>query len=89
MSKISEGSYIIDTPGFSSLSLEFIDERYEIKDNFIEFREYAHQCKYNDCYHINEPVCGVKMAVENKKISEERYKNYKILLNEYDNTRRF
>ncbi|WP_099203064.1 ribosome small subunit-dependent GTPase A [Miniphocaeibacter massiliensis] len=89
MSKLSNNSYIIDTPGFSSLSLEFIDERNDIKDNFIEFRKYANKCKYNDCYHINEPVCGVKLALEEKIIAKERYENYKQILNEYDKIRRF
>lgn len=89
MSKIDENSYVVDTPGFSSLSLDFIDERVDIKNNFREFSKYSHMCKFNNCFHINEPKCAIKEAVENNQISETRYENYKTILLEYDNQRRY
>ena len=41
-----------------------------------DFKIYEDQCKFSTCMHINEPNCGVKEAVENKKIPQERYENY-------------
>ena len=89
MSKVDDNSYVVDTPGFSSLVLTFIEDRTEIKNYFVEFKEYEHKCKYYNCLHLNEPSCGVKKAVESKEISEDRYKNYRLIVEEFDSIRRF
>lgn len=89
MLKINENTYIIDTPGFSSLDLSFIEDRAEIRDNFIEFKKFSANCKFHNCFHINEPSCAVKEAVKVGDISEYRYNNYKLILEEYDNIRRY
>ena len=68
------GGKVLDTPGFSSLEFNNIDKS-EIRDSFIEFRNCS--CKFKDCMHINEKVCGVKEAVLNGEILESRYNNYK------------
>lgn len=87
ISKIDERSYVIDTPGFSALSLDFINDINDIGEGFIEFFKLKNECKFNNCIHENEPKCAVKNAVQNKKISESRYKNYLLLLEEFRNTR--
>ncbi len=75
------GSYIIDTPGIRSLGLQHID-RDRLKYAFTEFSEYTEDCKYNDCSHSHEPVCGVKKAVQEGKIPHHRYDSYIRMLNE-------
>lgn len=55
---IAENTYIMDTPGFSSLSL-FDVEKGELKDFYPEFAPYKDKCKFLTCAHINEPHCGV------------------------------
>ena len=78
--KIYDG-FIVDTPGFSSLTLDDIAEN-ELKEYFIEFDE-VDTCKFgNKCIHENEPGCGVKEAVEAGEISKIRYDSYIQLLNE-------
>ena len=72
-----DDGYIADTPGFSALDLTDIDAK-ELKDTFIEFKEY--DCKFKDCLHNKENICGVKEAVENKKILQSRYNNYLLFL---------
>lgn len=72
---ISDNTYIMDTPGFSSLSL-FDIEKEELKDYFPEFNEYEDDCRFLTCAHIHEPVCGVKEAIERGDISKVRYDNY-------------
>lgn len=66
---------VADTPGFSSL--DFYDmNKYDIRDNFIEFNEYKEGCKYRDCMHYKEDQCNVKQEVGNGHILKSRYENY-------------
>lgn len=79
--KIGEDSYIADTPGFSNFDIYEIPYK-ELYKYFIEFNEYIEECEYLDCTHIKEGVCGIKNAVENNKISESRYNNFKKIYEE-------
>ncbi len=78
---VGEETYIMDTPGFSSL---FVDDMEcdELKDYYGEFAEYQDLCRFIGCVHINEPDCGVKNALNNGEISQLRYDNYKQLYDE-------
>lgn len=79
---IGEGSLVADTPGFSSLSLEQVEET-ELKEYFIEFHEYDHDCRFGfKCLHEKEPGCRVKQAEEDGEIAKERYQSYLQLLGE-------
>ena len=64
--------YLLDTPGFSALDLNFTDAA-KLKDGFIEFKNY--HCRFNDCLHYKEIDCGVKEAL-GKEILNSRYENY-------------
>ena len=72
---IEGDTYIMDTPGFSSLSVEFY-EKEELWTLFPEFREHEPYCKFTGCSHVSEPSCGVKDALAQGQISQERYDNY-------------
>lgn len=72
---VSDSTYIMDTPGFSSLSLFDIGKE-ELKAYYPEFEPYETQCKFMTCAHIHEPVCGVREALGEKRISKVRYENY-------------
>lgn len=78
---IAEDTYIFDTPGFSSLYVTDM-EKEELKAYFPEFASYEEGCKFLGCVHVNEPVCGVKKALEEGRISPSRYENYKLLYEE-------
>ena len=81
--KIGSG-WVADTPGFSSLDL--IDmTKSDIRDNFIEFQENRHKCKYKDCMHIKEDNCEIKRMVMNEEILESRYNNYLKFIQEKGN----
>lgn len=75
---ICEDTYILDTPGFSSLSL-FDMEKEDLQAYYPEFAPFTDGCKFTGCSHLHEPICGVKEALKNEKISRERYENYKLL----------
>ena len=73
---LGEDSYILDTPGFSSLGL-FDLEKEDLASFYPEFAEYEKYCRFGGCSHIAEPVCGVREAVEEGHISKMRYDNYR------------
>lgn len=81
-------TYIMDTPGFTSLAIPDITKE-ELGGYYPEFREYEPFCKFRGCAHLSEPSCGVKEAVEAGKISQVRYENYKILYRELQETKRY
>jgi ribosome biogenesis GTPase len=78
---ISKDTYIMDTPGFSSLNL-FDVEKEELKSFYQEFTPYEGECKFHTCVHIHEPVCGVRNALKEGKINKVRYDNYVTLYDE-------
>lgn len=78
---IDEDTYIMDTPGFSSLEVEFMKKE-ELQMYFPEFAPYEGQCRFLGCSHTHEPDCAVKEALQNGIISELRYENYTNLYEE-------
>lgn len=81
-------SYIMDTPGFSSLYLPEI-EKEELKYYFPEFAPYEGKCRFQGCDHIHEPDCAVKAAVEGGKIHPVRYGDYQDMYQELKDRRRY
>lgn len=81
-------SYIMDTPGFSSLQL-FDMEKEELKEYYPEFRDYEAGCRYRGCAHISEPGCSVKEALAAGRISGVRYYNYTVLYEELKNKKKY
>ena len=85
---VDEDSYIMDTPGFSSLYVnEF--EKEELKYYFREFAPYEGQCRFNGCDHVHEPGCAVKEAVEGGKIQCIRYEDYLEMYRELKDKKRY
>ena len=85
---VSQDTFLVDTPGFSSLYIENMEEQ-ELKDYFPEFRKYEGQCRFQGCRHIHEPGCAVKEALENNEISRLRYEDYLELHQELKEKRRY
>lgn len=85
---VSENTYIMDTPGFSSLYVNDF-EKEELEHYFREFGKHSAYCRFIGCAHINEPDCGVKKAVEEKLIDTSRYDNYVLLYEEIKNKRKY
>lgn len=80
--------YIVDTPGFSTLEVNFI-EKEELRYSFPEFEEYNNSCKFRGCLHYKEPNCAVKNAVEEGKINKYRYEFYIRTLEEKMDGRKY
>lgn len=85
---LGENTYIVDTPGFTSLDISEITKE-ELGSYYPEFVQYEPYCKFSGCAHISEPSCGVKDAVAEGKISQVRYDNYKVLYQELKEIKRY
>ncbi len=85
---VEEDTYILDTPGFSSIDLSGIRKE-EVGDLFPEIAVRADGCRFAGCSHLTEPDCAVKEALAEGKISRERYENYRLFYEELKNRREF
>ena len=82
--KLTEDSFVADTPGFSSLELDYRD--FELKEKlpflFADFEDYLNGCKFSTCTHTSENGCAVIGAVQNGEIEQTRYESYIELFRE-------
>lgn len=85
---IAGNTYIMDTPGFSTLYIPGF-EKEDLQQFYPEFAEYEPFCRFKGCSHISEPDCGVKEALSQGKVSSLRYENYKLLYDELKNVKKY
>ena len=85
---IAENTYIMDTPGFSSMDLPGFSKE-DLWTCYPEFVRFEPECRFIGCSHIGEPDCGVKTALAEGKISQVRYDNYVQLYQEMKNMRKY
>ena len=84
--KLSDDTWIADTPGFSAFDIAAKDEirPEELEKLFPDFSEYISECKFIGCSHIKDSDCAVVSAVENGKIQKSRYESYKKMYSELE-----
>ena len=85
---VEESTYMMDTPGFSSLYVNDF-EKEQLKYYFPEFGPYEGLCRFSGCDHVHEPDCAVKQAAEEGKIHEIRYNDYVAMYRELQEKRRY
>lgn len=78
---LSDDSFIIDSPGFKNFGLTHLS-RQEVLRGFPDFTPYLEHCGFHNCTHRHEPECGIILAVNSGKISEERYNLYRRIFEE-------
>ncbi len=79
--KFDFGGYVADTPGFANLDIS--DIKYdELKEFFVDFREFSGMCAFADCLHISEPGCYIRRLAAQGEIAPHRYDNYLKMLDE-------
>ncbi|HET9152152.1 MAG TPA: ribosome small subunit-dependent GTPase A [Gemmatimonadales bacterium] len=83
MIPLSQGGYLVDTPGFSEVGLWGIDPR-ELASCFPEMRPWIGECRFQDCRHRTEPGCAIRQAVERGEIVADRLESYHVLLAELE-----
>ncbi|MCI8549894.1 MAG: ribosome small subunit-dependent GTPase A [Lachnospiraceae bacterium] len=85
---VGEDTFLLDTPGFSSLELEQISCG-ELRFYYPEFLPFEGGCRFQGCVHGKEPGCAVKEALEKGVIGKERYENYLVLYEELKTRKRY
>ena len=86
--EIDENTFIADTPGFSTFEISEIKSE-ELDKYFKEFKQFINDCEFVGCTHIKEEKCGIKQAVEDGKISIDRYNRFCKIYGELKNQKRF
>ena len=81
MYPLSSGGFIIDSPGLRGFGLVDLKKE-EIGLYFPEMLREMKECRFTPCTHTHEPGCAVKLAVEEGRISQERYNSYLGMLEE-------
>ncbi len=86
MIELPEKGYIIDTPGIKGFGV-FDMEEAEISHYFPEIFKQSKSCRFSNCTHRHEPGCAVIQAVQDKAISESRYRSYLNILEDKDESK--
>lgn len=73
--EIDDNTFIADTPGFSTFEISEIESK-NLANYFREFEPYIENCEFVGCTHIKEQNCGIKDAIKENKISEDRYNRF-------------
>ena len=81
MYRLRTGGWVIDTPGLRGFGLVNL-EKEEISRYFPEMLRISENCRFTPCTHTHEPGCAVKEAVEDGRISPERYSSYLGMIEE-------
>ncbi|KKL62469.1 hypothetical protein LCGC14_2184890 [marine sediment metagenome] len=79
--ELKKGGFCVDTPGIKGFGIWDL-ELEDLKNHFFEFENFAKNCKFGDCKHIDEPSCKVKEALDKNKISFLRFEAYRCLIKE-------
>ena len=84
MFPLSEDTWVIDTPGFSSFDTQELDRELKthLPETFLEFTPYLGECRYMGCSHVKEKGCAVLQAVKDGKIPVSRHRSYVRLFEE-------
>lgn len=85
---IEGNTYIMDTPGFSSLNIPGLSAE-DLWKYYEEFLPYEENCRFQGCSHIHEPDCGIKEALKEGRIHPNRYENYVSLYGELKENKRY
>lgn len=85
---LDQDSYILDTPGFSTLEIENMEAE-ELKQYYPDFESFEPYCKFGGCNHIGERDCGVKDAVALGELNQRRYDNYSYLFEELKQIKKY
>ena len=76
-------TFLIDTPGIKEFGMVDFTAQ-ELSHFFPEMRRVLHDCHFANCTHRHEPGCAVLQAVDDGRISPERYHNYLSILEDIE-----
>lgn len=85
---VKDGTFIFDTPGFSSADIPIV-EKEELRNLYPEYVKLEPGCRFSLCLHENEPDCAIKQAVADGEISPSRHQRYLGFLSEVKNRSKY
>lgn len=74
---LPSGATIIDTPGMREIGVMDVEEG--VNDTFTDIAQLVQSCKFSNCRHQSEPGCAVKIAIEEGRLTKERFELYQNL----------
>ncbi|NBV83340.1 ribosome small subunit-dependent GTPase A [bacterium] len=72
--ELPSGGIVIDTPGLRELQIW--DASDGIQETFDDIHEWAVNCRFSNCTHVNTLGCAVEDAVQSGKLSPDRRDHY-------------
>ena len=79
--RVNDETWVVDTPGLRELGFWKLSLQ-DLQGAFREFRKFAGLCRFDNCTHLREPGCGVRLAVEQGQVDRRRYAHYEKLANQ-------
>ena len=73
------GGLVVDTPGVRTFGL-YRTDLVDLSLGFRELQDLRTACKFRNCLHEKEPGCAVRVALEDGRVSEGRYRRYLTIL---------
>lgn len=73
------GGWVADTPGIREFGLYDLPPQ-DLGGYFVEMRPLIADCRFPDCTHRHEPGCAVMDAVDDGRVTPERYGSYLAIL---------
>lgn len=74
---LPNGTFVMDTPGMRELGMWESEEGIEAA--FADIESLMSQCRFSNCSHQSEPGCSVKAALQEGKLSSERWISFQKL----------
>lgn len=84
---VEEDTYLLDTPGFTSVYVDADPD--ELRLLFPELRAREGKCRFTGCRHLSEPGCAVREDLAGGRIAPERYESYQKLMKELSERRKY
>jgi ribosome biogenesis GTPase len=76
------GAMLVDTPGMRELGTIGMGDG--IEGSFADAADLARECRFADCSHTSEEGCALLAALEDGRLSRDRYETYLSLMAESD-----
>ena len=72
---LNNGGDLIDSPGVAIFGLAGLSEQ-QLAQGYREFQPLINNCQFNDCRHLHDKGCTVRVAAEHGEISMTRYQRF-------------
>ncbi len=82
------GGRIFDTPGFTSFDILEAEED-TLRMYYPEIEKFTGMCRYDNCRHLREPGCRVRIALDGGELHRQRYESYLFNLDEIKKRKRY